>query len=234
MLAFRETKFSRSCRQSYTRLRNGRWLISRSRRLRLSRCWKRRTDYQQNFKAKSRSLTVIRKRRGLVRRPDPANLLGLANTKEKQMASFVGAWRIFRRMDLEAFDLPGMGDDDIDVPTILDRTTIDMHSCPHAPSESKIERRSKTEAPRAFAPASRSGKHPAYRQLFAPFFFTGVQSTWHHLAAIQRPAHPARRRPGGASDTGHRREDDRTGAGYNPPVGSLGREEVRAPGTPFR
>src|SRR5712675_2169 len=47
MLAFRETKFSRSCRQSYTRLRNGRWLISRSRRLRLSRCWKRRTDYQQ-------------------------------------------------------------------------------------------------------------------------------------------------------------------------------------------
>src|SRR5580698_8674174 len=67
MLAFRETKFSRSCRQSYTRLRNGRWLISRSRRLRLSRCWKRRTDYQQNFKAKSRSLTVIRKRRGLVR-----------------------------------------------------------------------------------------------------------------------------------------------------------------------
>src|SRR5208282_4644200 len=75
MLAFRETKFSRSCRQSYTRLRNGRWLISRSRRLRFSRCWKRRTDYQQNFKAKSRSLTVIRKRRGLVRRPDPANLL---------------------------------------------------------------------------------------------------------------------------------------------------------------
>jgi len=64
MLAFRETKFSRSCRQSYTRLRNGRWLISRSRRLRFSRCWKRRTDYQQNFKAKSRSLTVIRKRRG--------------------------------------------------------------------------------------------------------------------------------------------------------------------------
>src|SRR6476660_8368945 len=49
MLAFRETKFSRSCRQSYTRLRNGRWWISRSRRLRLSRCWKRRTDYQQNF-----------------------------------------------------------------------------------------------------------------------------------------------------------------------------------------
>src|ERR1700726_3760100 len=67
MLAFRETKFSRSCRQSYTRLRNGRWLISRSRRLRLSRCWKRRTDYKQNFRAKSRSLTVIRKRRGLVR-----------------------------------------------------------------------------------------------------------------------------------------------------------------------
>src|SRR5258706_13422157 len=39
---------------------------------------------------------------------------------------------------------------------------------------------------------------------------------------------------GGASDTGHRREDDRTGTGYNPPDGSLGREEVRAPGTPFR
>src|SRR5882672_7822111 len=118
--------------------------------------------------------------------------------------------------------------------TTLDRTTIDMHSYPHGPSESKIERRSKTEAPRAFAPASRSGKHPAYRQLCAPFFFTGVRSTWHHLAAIQRPAHLARRRPGGASDTGHRREDDRTGTGYNPPVGSLGREEVRAPGTPFR
>ena len=32
----------------------------------------------------------------------------------------------------------------------------------------------------------------------------------------------------------HRREDDRTGAGYNPPAGSPGREEVRAPGTPFR
>jgi len=47
-----------------------------------------------------------------------------------------------------------------------------MHSYPHGPSESKSERRSKTEAPRAFAPASRSGKHPAYRQLFAPFFFT--------------------------------------------------------------
>src|SRR6266853_1110585 len=121
-----------------------------------------------------------------------------------------------------------------DVSPKLDRTTIDMHSYPHGPSESKIERRSETEAPRAFAPASRSGKHPAYRQLFAPFFFTGVQSTWHHLAAIQRPAHPARRRPGGASDTGHRREDDRTGSGYNPPAGSLGREEVRAPGTPLR
>src|SRR5882672_5792227 len=108
MLAFRETKFSRSCRQSYTRLRNGRWLISRSRRLRLSRCWKRRTDYQQNFKAKSRSLTVIRKRRGLVRDDTvlPANLLGLANTKEKQMARFVfvhggfsGAWIWLPLMD---------------------------------------------------------------------------------------------------------------------------------------
>src|SRR5260221_798701 len=52
MLAFRETKFSRSCRQSYTRLRNGRWLISRSRMLQLSQCWKRRTAYQKNFKAK--------------------------------------------------------------------------------------------------------------------------------------------------------------------------------------
>src|SRR5258708_33076475 len=126
MLAFRERKFSRSCRQSYTRLRNGRWLISRSRRLRLSRCWKRRTDYQQNFKAKSRSLTVIRKRRGLVRRPDPANLLGPANTKEKQMATFVGAWRIFRRMDLEAFDLPGVVEDHIAVRPILDKRTISM------------------------------------------------------------------------------------------------------------
>jgi hypothetical protein len=85
----------------------------------------------------------------------------------------------------------------IDVSTTLDRTTIDRHSYPHGPSESKIERRNKTEAPRAFAPASRSGKHPAYRQLCAPFFFTGVRSTWHHLAAIQRPAHPARSRPGG-------------------------------------
>src|SRR5258705_4424278 len=128
MLAFRETKFSRSCRQSYTRLRNGRWLISRSRRLRLSRCWKRRTDYQQNFKAKSRSLTVIRKRRGLVRDDTvtPANLLGLANTKEKQIARFVlvhggfsGAWIWLPLMDrlkaaghvVEAFDLPGMGND---------------------------------------------------------------------------------------------------------------------------
>ena len=182
-------------------------------------------------------------------RPDPANLLGLANTKEKQMARFVlvhggfsGAWIWSPLMDslaaaghsVEAFDLPGMGDDHIDVSTTLDRTTINMHSYPHGPSESKIGRRSKTEASRAFAPASRSGKHPAYRQLFAPFFFTGVQSTWHHLAAIQRPAHPARRRPGGASDTGHRREDDRTGTGYNTPAGSLGREEVRAPGTPLR
>src|SRR5882724_6726718 len=126
MLAFRETKFTRSRLQSYTRLRNGRWLISRSRRLRFSRCWKRRTDYQQNFKAKSRCLTVIRKRRGLVRRPDPANLLGLANTKEKQMARFVlvhggfsGAWIWLPLMDrlkaaghvVEAFDLPGMGND---------------------------------------------------------------------------------------------------------------------------
>ncbi len=33
----------------------------------LSRCWKRRTDCQQDFKAISRSLTVIRKRRSLVR-----------------------------------------------------------------------------------------------------------------------------------------------------------------------
>src|SRR5258705_3690665 len=127
MLAFRETKFSRSCRQSYTRLRNGRWLISRSRRLRLSRCWKRRTDYQQNFKAKSRSLTVIRKRRGLVRDDTvtPANLLGLANTKENNgeiclvHGGFSGAWIWLPLMDrlksaghvVEAFDLPGMGND---------------------------------------------------------------------------------------------------------------------------
>jgi hypothetical protein len=39
---------------------------------------------------------------------------------------------------------------------------------------------------------------------------------------------------GGASDTGHRREDDRTGTGYNPLAGSAGTEEARAPGTPFR
>ena len=63
---------------------------------------------------------------------------------------------------VEAFDLPTAN---IDVSTTLDRTTIDMHSYPHGPSENKIERRSKTEAPRAFASASRSGKHPAYRQL---------------------------------------------------------------------
>src|SRR5580704_10121803 len=155
------------------------------------------------------------------------------------MGGFSGAWIWLPLMDrlraaghsVEAFDLPTAN---IDVWTTLDRTTIDMHSYLHGPSESKIERRSKTEAPPAFAPASRGGKHPAYRQLCAPFFFTGVRSTWHHLAAIQRPAHPARRGPGGTSDTGHRREDDRTGTGYNPPVGSLGREEVRAPGTPFR
>src|SRR5258708_17414810 len=121
-----------------------------------------------------------------------------------------------------------------DVLTTLDRTTIDMHSYRHGPSESTIERRSKTEAPRAFAPARRSGKHPAHRRLFWPFLFTGVRSTWHHLAAIQRPAHPARRRSGGASDTGHRREDDRTGTGNNPLAGSPGSEEARSPGTPFR
>jgi alpha-beta hydrolase superfamily lysophospholipase len=59
-------------------------------------------------------------------RPDPANLLGLANTKEKQMARFVlvhggfsGAWIWLPLMDrlkadghvVEAFDLPGMGND---------------------------------------------------------------------------------------------------------------------------
>ena len=65
-----------------------------------------------------------------------------------------------------------------------------MYSYHRGPSESKSGRRSKTEAPRAFAPARRSSKHPAYRQLFGPFLFTGVRSTWHHLAAIQRPAHP--------------------------------------------
>ena len=84
-----------------------------------------------------------------------------------------------------------------DVPTTLERTTIDMYSYAGGPSESKIGRRSKTEAPCAFAPARCSGKHPAYRQLFGPFLFTGVHSTWHHLAAIQRPTHPARRRSGG-------------------------------------
>src|SRR3984957_11354218 len=109
-----------------------------------------------------------------------------------------------------------------------------MYSYAGGPSESKIGRRSKTEAPRAFAPARRSDKHPAHRRLFWPFLFTGVRSTWHHLAAIQRPAHPSRRRPRGASDTAHRREDDRTGTGYNPLAGSPGTEEVGAPGTPFR
>src|ERR1700722_19361616 len=72
-----------------------------------------------------------------------------------------------------------------------------MHSYPHGPSESKSGRRSKTEAPRAFAPARRSSKHHAHRQLFGPFLFAGVRSTGHHLAAIQRPTHLARRRPGG-------------------------------------
>src|SRR3984893_8323353 len=118
-----------------------------------------------------------------------------------------------------------------DVSTTLDRTTIDMHSFLHGPSESKIGRRSKTEAPCAFAPTRCSGKHPAYRQLFGPFLFTGVHSTWHHLAAIQRPTHPARRRSGGASDTGHRRKNDRTGTGYNPLAGPTGRGEDNGPGT---
>jgi hypothetical protein len=118
--------------------------------------------------------------------------------------------------------------------TTLDRTTIDIYSYASGPSESKIGRRSKTEAPRAIAPARRIGEHPAHRRLFGPFLFTGVRSTWHHIAAIQRPAHPARRRFGGASDTGHRGEDDRTGTGYNPLAGSPGRQEARAPGTPFR
>src|SRR5580700_538242 len=72
-----------------------------------------------------------------------------------------------------------------------------MHSYPHGPSESKNGRRSKTEALRAFAPARRSGKYSAHCQLFGSFLFTGVRSTWHHLAAIQRPAHPARRWSGG-------------------------------------
>src|SRR5580704_3432405 len=107
-----------------------------------------------------------------------ANLLGLANTKEKQMARFVlvhggfsSAWIWLPLIDslraaghsVEALDLPTAN---IDVSTTLDRTTIDMHSYPHGPSESEIERRSKTEAPRAFAPARRSSKRPAHRQLF--------------------------------------------------------------------
>src|SRR5580693_9984327 len=121
-----------------------------------------------------------------------------------------------------------------DVSTTHYRTTIDIYSYGSGPSESKIGRRSKTEAPCAFAPAGRSGKHPAHRQLFGSFLFTGVRSTWHHLAAIQRLARPARRWSGGDSDAGHRREDDRTGTGYNPLAGSPGTEEARAPGTPFR
>src|SRR6202035_1769140 len=118
--------------------------------------------------------------------------------------------------------------------TTVYRTTIDMYSYARGPSESKIGRRSKTEAPCAFAPARCRGMPPAYRQLFGPFLFTGVHSTWHHLAAIQRPTHPARRRSGGTSDTGHCRKNDRTGTGYNPLAGPTGREEARAPGTPFR
>src|SRR5882757_326726 len=118
-----------------------------------------------------------------------------------------------------------------DVSTTLDRTTVDEYSYASGLSESKLERRSKTKAPRAFAPTRRSGKHPAGRQLCGPFLFPGVRSTWHHLAAIQRPAHPARRRHGGASDIGHSREDDRTGTRYNALAGSPGKEEARAPGT---
>ena len=71
-----------------------------------------------------------------------ANMLGLANTKEKQMARFVlvhggfsGAWIWSPLMDslraaghsVEAFDLPTAN---IDVSTTLDRTTIDMDSYP--------------------------------------------------------------------------------------------------------
>jgi pimeloyl-ACP methyl ester carboxylesterase len=69
-----------------------------------------------------------------------ANLLGLANTKEKQMARFVlvhggfsGAWIWLPLIDalraaghsVEAFDLPTAN---IDVSTTLDRTTIDTYS----------------------------------------------------------------------------------------------------------
>src|SRR5580698_49326 len=68
--------------------------------------------------------------------------------------------------------------------TTLDRTTIDLYSYARGPSETKIGRRRKTEAPRAFAPARRSGKHPAHCQLFRPFLLTGVRSTGHHIAAI--------------------------------------------------
>src|SRR6202008_113117 len=73
---------------------NERWLISRSRRRRLSRCWKRRIDYQQDFKAKSRS-------------GEPAwtgQHKGEANGE-----ICLGAWRILRRMDLVATDGPSKG-----------------------------------------------------------------------------------------------------------------------------
>ena len=50
--------------------------------------------------------------------------------------------------------------------SLVDITTIDMHSGGYGPSECKIGRRSKT-APHSFAPARRSGKRPPHRQLFA-------------------------------------------------------------------
>jgi len=67
-----------------------------------------------------------------------------------------------------------------DVLTTLDRSTLDMYSYASDPSESKLDGEAKTEAPRAFAPARRSRKYPAHRQLFGPFLFAGVRSTGHH------------------------------------------------------
>jgi len=89
-----------------------------------------------------------------------------------------------------------------------------MHSYPHGPSESKIERaKQKQKHLVHFAPASRSGKHSCrYRPIiWRPFFPSPVFDqhgiTWQQYNVLR---HPARAQAlGGLSDTGHRREDDR-------------------------
>jgi len=67
---------------------------------------------------------------------------------------------------------------------------------------------------------------------FAPFFFTGVQSTMASLAAynVLRILRGAGLGGLPTLDIAERMIEQ---ARYNPPAGSLGREEVRAPGTPF-